>query len=106
MAERNMLIPRNYPSTYFRSNMYVTFFSDVLGLRLLDDIGADNVIHGTDYPHNDTTWPDSRLHLSTQTEAAGLNAMQAEKVARGNARRIFGLDRAPSSVGTIELNSP
>jgi predicted TIM-barrel fold metal-dependent hydrolase len=90
MPEQHARIPE-LPSTYFKSNMFVTFFSDVLGLRLLDDTGADNVIYGTDYPH-DTTWPDSQQDLQKQTEAAGLDTTQTKKVVRGNACRIFGLN--------------
>jgi predicted TIM-barrel fold metal-dependent hydrolase len=80
------------PSSYFRSNMYVTFFSDPVGLRLLDTIGVDNVLCETDYPHNDTTWPTSQDDLRTQTELAGLDAGQTEKIVRGNARQLFRLD--------------
>jgi predicted TIM-barrel fold metal-dependent hydrolase len=80
------------PSSYFRSNLHVTFFSDPLGLRLLSDIGVDNVLCETDYPHNDSTWPGSRAYLRKQTIAAGLDGVATEKVARGNARRLFRLD--------------
>ena len=80
------------PSSYFRSNMYVTFFSDPVGLRLLDTIGVGNVLCETDYPHNDTTWPTSQDDLRTQTESAGLDAGQTEKIVRGNARQLFRLD--------------
>lgn len=90
MSEQYARTPE-LPSTYFKNHMYVTFFSDVLGLRLLDDIGVDNVIYGTDYPHNDTTWPDSQAELQKQTVAAGLTPEQTEKVVRGNARALFGL---------------
>ena len=79
------------PSHYFRSNMYATFFSDPFGLRNLDAIGADNVLFETDYPHSDSTWPDCRAVAEAQTTAAGLDAATAEKVVRGNARRLFGL---------------
>jgi predicted TIM-barrel fold metal-dependent hydrolase len=80
------------PSSYFRRNLYVTFFSDPLGLRLLSDIGTDNVLCETDYPHNDSTWPVSREYLRKQTTAAGLSQLDTEKVARGNARKLFRLD--------------
>jgi predicted TIM-barrel fold metal-dependent hydrolase len=91
MAEEHARVPE-LPSTYFHSNMYVTFFSDPVGLRLLDIIGVDNVMCETDYPHNDTTWPTSQDQLRQQTEAAGLDAVQTEKIIRGNARKLFRLD--------------
>ncbi|MBN9109382.1 MAG: amidohydrolase [Pseudonocardia sp.] len=81
------------PSTYFRSNVFVTFFSDVVGLRNLDAIGADNVLVETDYPHSDSTWPCSQPHLQKQVELAGITDPEIiEKIARGNARKLFQLD--------------
>jgi predicted TIM-barrel fold metal-dependent hydrolase len=91
-AEQYAKVP-NLPSSYFRSNLYVTFFSDPLGLRLLGDIGVDNVLCETGYPHNDSTWPESQKYLRKRTQAAGLDAVTTEKVARGNARRLFRLDQ-------------
>lgn len=77
------------PSHYFRSNMYATFFSDPFGLRSLGDIGVDNVLFETDYPHSDSTWPDCQKTAKEQTEGAGLDEVATEKVVRGNARRLF-----------------
>jgi predicted TIM-barrel fold metal-dependent hydrolase len=91
MAEEYARIPE-LPSDYFKSNMYVTFFNDPLGLRLLDDIGEDNVLCETDYPHNDTTWPTSQDDMRKQTEAAALTPAQTEKVIRGNAIKLFRLE--------------
>ena len=82
----------NPPSSYFASNIYCTFFSDAFGLRSLDDIGVDNVLFETDYPHGDSTWPDCLEVARRQTTAAGLDDEVIEKIIRGNARRLFGLD--------------
>lgn len=79
------------PSHYFRHNMFVTFFSDPFGLRSLTDIGADNVLIETDYPHSDSTWPDCQKMAQQQIETAGLDAVTTEKVIRGNARSLFRL---------------
>ncbi|MFI5958898.1 amidohydrolase family protein [Cryptosporangium sp. NPDC051539] len=82
----------NPPSSYYRSNIFVTFFSDVVGLRNLDAIGADNVLIETDYPHSDSTWPSSQTHFQKQTRIVGLDDPEIiEKIARGNARRLFHL---------------
>lgn len=79
------------PSHYFRSNMFTTFFSDPFGLRNLADIGVDNVLFETDYPHSDSTWPDCQKVAQEQTEAAGLDAATTDQVVRGNAMRLFRL---------------
>lgn len=93
MASEYERIPE-LPSTYFKSNMYVTFFDDPVGLKLLDELGEDNVLCETDYPHNDTTWPTSQADLRKQTTGAGLTDAQTFKVVRGNAIKLFGLEGA------------
>jgi predicted TIM-barrel fold metal-dependent hydrolase len=71
----------------FRDHVYGCFIDDVHGIRNLDAIGYDNVMIETDYPHVDSTFPDSweiaRTHL------AGLSDEDIEKVVQGNARRVF-----------------
>ena len=47
------------PSTYFHRQVYGCFFRDQHGLDSLDVIGADRVTFETDYPHTDSTWPDT-----------------------------------------------
>ena len=44
----------------------------------------------TDYPHSDSTWPDSRQAAAEQF--GHLDAVAIEKIARGNAIRFLGLD--------------
>jgi hypothetical protein len=44
----------------------------------------------TDYPHNDTNWPNSKAVADKAT--AGLDPETKEKVLRTNARRLFGLE--------------
>lgn len=78
------------PSEYYYSNMFVTFFSDQFGTRNLAEIGEDNAIFETDYPHGDSTWPNCLQVGMDQT--AHLDPAVREKVLRGNARRLFSLD--------------
>ena len=48
------------PSTYFRRQVYGCFFRDQHGLDSLGVIGADRITFETDYPHTDSTWPETR----------------------------------------------
>jgi predicted TIM-barrel fold metal-dependent hydrolase len=77
------------PSSYFPGRIFCSFFSDRFGLRHLDEIGADNVMFETDYPHSDSNWPRSREVAMEQT--AGLDAETTAKVVGGNARRLLSL---------------
>jgi predicted TIM-barrel fold metal-dependent hydrolase len=83
------LVPER-PSNYFKTNMWVTYFSDPFGLSNLDAIGVDRVMVETDYPHSDTTWPDSRDLVSKQTKH--LDDATRTAIVRDNARALFRLD--------------
>ena len=76
------------PSRYFRRHVYVCVFDDPHGLRSLDEIGVDRVTYETDYPHSDSTWPDSRRIAEEQTH--GLSSDAIEAIMRGNATACSG----------------
>ena len=42
----------------FRDHIFGCFIEDHHGIASLDEIGEDNVMCETDYPHSDSTWPD------------------------------------------------
>jgi len=83
------LVPEK-PSRYFARQVYGCFFSDHFGLRNLDAVGEDNVLFECDYPHADSTWPDTAAVAREMT--AGLAPAVVEKLMRGNAIRLFRLD--------------
>jgi predicted TIM-barrel fold metal-dependent hydrolase len=83
------LIPEP-PSTYFRRQVYGCFFRDRHGLASLEEIGVDNVTFETDYPHTDSTWPDTKALAEEMTQ--GLSDEVIYKIMRGNAIRMLGLD--------------
>ncbi len=78
------------PSTYYYRQVYGCFFRDYHGMASLDACGVDNVMFEVDYPHSDSTWPDSRA-VAAET-MAGLSPDVVHKLVRGNAIRVFGLD--------------
>ena len=78
------------PSTYFHRQVWGCFFKDFHGLRSLDVIGEDKVTFETDYPHTDSTWPDTREIAADMM--ADLSPEVIEKVVRSNAIHLYGLD--------------
>jgi len=80
----------NPPSSYFPDHVYGCFFDDPNGMKLIDEIGADNITYESDYPHSDSTWPRT-AHIAEE-QMAGLTDEQRYKVIRGNAIKLFGLD--------------
>jgi predicted TIM-barrel fold metal-dependent hydrolase len=80
------------PSTYFRRQVYGCFFRDQHGVNSLADIGVDRVTFETDYPHTDSTWPDTKK--IAEEMFAGLSADTVYRICRGNALEMLGLDRS------------
>jgi predicted TIM-barrel fold metal-dependent hydrolase len=81
---------REYNGLGERLKKRSSFFSDEFGTKNLDEIGVDNAIFETDYPHGGSTWPNCLQVGMDQT--AHLDPVVREKVLRGSARRLFGLD--------------
>jgi predicted TIM-barrel fold metal-dependent hydrolase len=80
------------PSSYM-DRMYGCVFDDVVGLRLRQQIGAKQIMFETDYPHGDSTWPDSSAVLEKIAHEAALNQTELYDLARGNAIRCYDLER-------------
>jgi len=78
------------PSSYYYKHVFGCFFKDRHGLESLDRIGVDNVTFETDYPHTDSTWPDTKA-IATKM-VAGLPDDVVYKIMRGNAIRMLSLD--------------
>jgi predicted TIM-barrel fold metal-dependent hydrolase len=78
------------PSTYYYRQVFGCFFRDRHGLKSLDECGVDNVMFEVDYPHSDSTWPDSKAVAMDLME--GLPEATVTKLVRGNAIALLGLE--------------
>jgi predicted TIM-barrel fold metal-dependent hydrolase len=76
------------PSEYWHRQCYATYQSDPIGLRLLDILGEDNVMWGSDFPHPDGVWPDSRAFI--EREMVSVPADVRRKVLCDNAASLYG----------------
>ncbi len=76
------------PSAYWRRQCKATFQTDPIGIKLLDDLGAENVMWGSDFPHPDGVWPDSQEYI--QKELGHLPPDVRRKVVCENAGRFYG----------------
>ena len=77
------------PSDYFHRNVFVGFQQDGLGVKLRNIIGVDNLQWGSDYPHQEGTFPKSREIL--EEILAGCTEEEKAKITCHNAERIYGL---------------
>jgi predicted TIM-barrel fold metal-dependent hydrolase len=78
------------PSTYLPGRVYGCFFDDDTGLRNRDSIGVSQLVFEIDYPHQDTTWPNT--HLVVERMAEQVSAEELERIVRRNALEMLGLD--------------
>ena len=75
------------PSDFFHRNVFVGFQDDALGLRLRDIIGVDNMMWGSDYPHQESTFPKSREIIDEVL--ADCTEEEKAKIVGGNAARVY-----------------
>ncbi len=83
------------PSEYFAEQIYATFFNDVVGGKLFSWWGQDNCMWSNDYPHQNSTWPNSRAVI--ERDMADLPAVTREKLLNTNVRKLYKLN-APMSL--------
>jgi hypothetical protein len=86
------LIPEP-PSSYYYGRIFGCFTADRVGLANLEAVGPENICFETDYPHTDTTWPNSKEYVEKMIADSGIDDETAYKVLRGNAIRMLELDR-------------
>ncbi len=84
----------------FRDHVFGCFIDDAHGIASLGEIPEDNIMCETDYPHSDTTWPDSikvvknRIsHLPDETQY---------KILRGNAERLYRFTPAEPPANSLD----
>ena len=77
------------PSDLFRSNMFATFIEDDLGVELRSHIGVENMLWGNDFPHTESSWPDSQKLVGQLLQ--GVSEADAQSISCSNTSRLFGI---------------
>jgi predicted TIM-barrel fold metal-dependent hydrolase len=78
------------PSDFFHQNCFVSFQEDVVGLRVRDVVGVENLVWGSDYPHTESTFPRSRE--ITEEVLADVPDDERLLILRDNTARLYGFD--------------
>src|SRR6478735_2023966 len=78
------------PSELFRDRILCCFIEDRIGVRLLDEFNIDNVCWESDYPHSDSSWPNSPEHL--EALFVDLDDATINQITHENAMRHFKFD--------------
>jgi uncharacterized protein len=77
------------PSEYWRRQCKATFQYDRVGTKLIEDMGVETLMWGSDYPHPDGVWPESKKYIEEQF--SHLPADVTRKMTCENAGKFYGL---------------
>ena len=95
------------PSEVFRDHFLACYITDPAGLKLRHDIGVDIIAWECDYPHTDTTWPESPELMWKELQAAGATDGEIHQITWQNSLRFFDWDpfahlpKEQSTVGAL-----
>ncbi|MCA0303915.1 MAG: amidohydrolase [Proteobacteria bacterium] len=77
------------PSDYWRRQCKATFQYDRVGAKLIDDMGAESLMWGSDYPHGDGVWPHSDQYIKEQFK--DVSPEVTRMITCTNAAKFYGL---------------
>lgn len=80
--------PAIAPSELFRRQVFATFEEDALGAEMIPLLGADHCMWASDYPHTDSTFPESRRVV--EDTLGTLPAADRRKITATNCARLYG----------------
>lgn len=78
------------PAYYMDNNVWGSFIQDRTGILNRDLPGAGNIMWSSDYPHSETTFPNSREIILRDFE--GIPEADIQDIICNNAKRLYGLD--------------
>ena len=79
--------PPEPPSFYVRRQLYATFQDDPVAPVTHEIFGRENYMWASDFPHSDSTFPDSRMWI--EKNFAGVPADVRRRIVRDNAVELY-----------------
>ncbi|MCU1463724.1 MAG: putative TIM-barrel fold metal-dependent hydrolase [Acidimicrobiales bacterium] len=86
------------PSAALRRNFWFCTIDDPSTLALRDRIGVDHIMLEVDYPHADSTWPETQSLLADRL--AGVGQEDVDKMTHVNAAKLFRHPLPPAAWAT------
>lgn len=84
------------PLEVLRRNFYFCVIEDAMTLQIADSVGVNRILVESDYPHLDSTWPDTQPVMWGQLGRLAPDAREA--IAWRNAAALFRHEVAPAQV--------
>jgi predicted TIM-barrel fold metal-dependent hydrolase len=79
------------PSDYFARNVWIgASFPSPSEAEAMRKVGIDRIMWGSDYPHNESTFPYNRLHL--RRSFSGWDEADLRKIFAENASKVYRID--------------
>jgi predicted TIM-barrel fold metal-dependent hydrolase len=92
MRDKLDYAPQIPPSELFRRQVIATFEEEALAAQFIPLLGADGCMWASDYPHTDSTFPNSRAAIE---ESFGtLPEADRRKITATNCARLYGFPGA------------
>jgi predicted TIM-barrel fold metal-dependent hydrolase len=79
-----------HPSDYVRRNIWATFQDDAIGPMTYKFFGEDNYMWASDFPHTDSTWPNSLKVIKQDFE--GVPEPVTRKIVCDNAAKLYNIE--------------
>jgi uncharacterized protein len=80
---------KDKPSSFWSQQFHATFEDDLAGMRTIDLLGAHTLMWASDYPHPDSTWPESQDVVSNHFD--GLDDDVKQAIVWKNAATLYDL---------------
>ena len=80
---------KELPSTYFKNQMAATFVHEPEGVELRHEIGLNNVLWSTDFPHPCCNWPNAGAKIEAQFE--GVPEEEVHAITWQNGADMYGI---------------
>ena len=77
------------PSQVFDEQVICCWIDDPVGIEMRHKMNIDMLCWECDYPHSDSSWPNSPEHFMKQVQAANCTDAEMNKVSHENAMRLF-----------------
>ena len=78
------------PSEYMKRQVWVTFLDDAVGAANAGEYGEHSYMWGNDYPHSDSTWPNSRAVIDRCF--GGLPERVSQRILFDNTAELYHID--------------
>ena len=80
------------PSQVFDEQVICCWIDDPVGIDMRHKMNIDKICWECDYPHSDSTWPQSPEQFMKQMQAAHCSDADIDKISHANAMKLYNYD--------------